>query len=792
MSQILQKLRDVDLSDSDAVKEAITAFFQSLLKHTAENCNIWLRALEDVITRFPRYCSQHRTTIENFLAHFLDSSNYYNVITAAKCAHSLQQIRPSQDKTASPKNCWREQMAILCNAAHTLIEAIFSKTLNIYKTNQSAKKKDVELLANSALTKALSNILNVKKAHGSSSEDKKLVLSNKLRNIFVFIQAMLVEVYPVAKPVQPQLILEVVVQALSVSSSINTDAAEAATVKTQALRTLDAIILCLGPNLIPFSGLVFRSVMQTLKWSSENPSEESRKVRITAYNSLTKWLSTLHVHRLSNEGRGRSWEDDLTKHIIEDITPVRKIVQLTASNQYTKNLSKKAKRKLANQTLQQSAIASHMPGDKNKTNACQESNDDVANAALECAETFLTVCGIYLKPSTHKTFQERLVRECYNLDAYSAVRAVSLLRTLEAARKNTPTTVPPPTQYCLQLYSTLVNNRCDEIKKFCSHALLDIRLHLHCSPPSISFVLDAIPDAKADKNKRKELSEENRQKLSGQDLSSEEGPGLSNEALHSIYREEEEDDEPANKIPRLAEDEEKISISSDSEVSVVIPDGSDDDVQEVDEENQDLDVDEVEELPEPEPGTEESSQKTSEDSKEPTDNIVTVEDSVDTIDSYRNTRKRKLSEPTEQPSIYEAKTQIPLNTSADTIEGDKSPVSMEIAYDASNTQGKVVVLEKLDDENLPSTNDTDDVQITCGQALVVSQEEPAKDTLEVEIEISAVNTKEDEIEEPKENGHDVAPNENNIEVKITSKEISVEDMLADFVDEVIEEPSLVA
>ncbi|KAJ8713270.1 hypothetical protein PYW07_013640 [Mythimna separata] len=790
MSQILQKLRDVDPSDSDAVKEAITAFIQSLLKHTAENCNIWLRTLEDVITRFPRYCSQHRPTIENFLAHFLDSSNYYNVITAAKCAHSLQQIRPSQDKTASPKNCWREQMAILCDAAHSLIEVIFSKTVNIYKANQSAKKKDVELLANSPLTKALSNIVNVKKSHGSGSGDKQLVLRNRLRNIFVFIQAMLVEVFPVAKPVQPQLILEVVVQALSVSSSTNTDAAEAASVKTQALRTLDAMILCLGPNLIPFSGLVFRSVMQTLKWSSENPSEESRKVRVTAYNSLTKWLGLLHVHRLSNEGRGRSWEDELTKHIVEDITPVRKIVQLTASNQYTKNLSKKAKRKLANQTLQQSAIASHMPGEKNKTNASEESNNDVANAALECAETFLTVCGIYLKPATHKTFQERLVRECYNVDAYGSARSVCLLRALDAARKNTPTTVAPPTQYCVQLYSTLVNSRCDEIRKFCSHALLDIRLHLHCSPPSIGFVLDARPDATADKNKTKELSEENIQKLSSQDSSPEERPRSSNEEVHSPYPVEEEDEGPATKIPRLAEDEDQISISSDSQESIVIPDGSDDEVQEVNEENQDVDVDEVEVLQEPEIGTEESSQKTSEDSKEePTDNIV-IEDSVDHIDSYRNTRKRKLSESNDQPSIYDAETQAPVNTSADTIECDKSPVSLEIAYDSSNSQGKVVILENLDDENLPSTNETDDVQITCGQALLVSsQEEPAKDQVEVEIEISAVPTKEGE--ETKENGHIIAPNENNIEVKITSKEISVEDMLADFVDEVNEEPSLI-
>lgn len=197
------------------------------------------------------------------------------------------------------------------------------------------------------------------------------------------------------------------------------------------------------------------------------------------------------------------------------------------------------------------------------------------------------------------------------------------------------------------------------------------------------------------------------------------------------------------------------------------------------------------------PTAEKPSQETSEESKESTestDNIVTVEDSADITDAYQNSRKRKLSEPTEAVSIYEAKTQVPLNTSTDTI--DNSPPSVEVAYDAPNVDNKVVVLERPDDETLPSTNETDDIQITCGQTVVVSQEiEPAKDNVEVEIEISAVATEPAEIEENEEseiNVDAVAANDNNIEVKITSQEISVEDMLADFVDEVIEEPNLVA
>nr|XP_049706468.1 uncharacterized protein LOC110371979 [Helicoverpa armigera] len=783
MSQILQKLRDVDPNDSEAVKEAVTTFFQNLPKNTESNSNTWLRALEDVITRFPRYCSQHRTTIEKYLVHFLDSSNYNNVIEAAKCAHGLQQIRPSQDKLASPKNCWREQMNILCNAAHTLIEAIFSSTVNIYKNKQNVKSVESQLLVNTPLTNALSQILNVKKPQqGTSAEDnRKMVLCNKLRNIFVFIQAMLVEVYPVAKPVQPQLILEVIVQAISVSSSVNTDVAEAVIVKTQALKTLNAMILCLGPNLIPFSGLVFRIVMQTLKWSLENPSVESRKVRVTAYNSLSKWLSMLHIHHVASEGRGRAWEDDLTKHIVGDITPAKKIVQLTMSNQYTKNLSKKAKRKLANSMLQQSTIASHMPGEKSKENTTntEEGSEEVAIAALECAESFLTVSGIFLKPTTHTVLRERIIRSCYTLEQSSPARALQSLRTLEASRKNTPPSLPPHTHYCLQLYSMLLSSSSEEIRKFCSQALQDIRLHLHCSPPTINFALEKPADTKTDKTNKKEISKKNREAL---------------EALLGKDRmpdTEELADEPQTKIPRLEEGDDRISISSESGASVVI---SDDEVEVINQETTANEGDEVEMLPVE--TVEDSSPKTSR--KRKASETVNIEDTVDTAADIAQSNKdeeidvAKDTASKDTANIYEAKTQLPLNTSTDTIDGDKSPVSLEIAYGTSTTDSSVKRLEKLDDDNnLPSSTETDDVQITCGQLVACSQDS-AKDALEVGIEISAVKTTEIDDAAENEATKEIGDVNDNIEVTITSKEVTVEDMLADFVDEVIEEPSLVA
>ena len=42
-------------------------------------------------------------------------------------------MRPTKEKTATPKSSWRDQMSVLCNAAHSLISAIFPNAVDIYK-----------------------------------------------------------------------------------------------------------------------------------------------------------------------------------------------------------------------------------------------------------------------------------------------------------------------------------------------------------------------------------------------------------------------------------------------------------------------------------------------------------------------------------------------------------------------------------------------------------------------------------------------------------------------------------
>ncbi|XP_026325036.1 proline-, glutamic acid- and leucine-rich protein 1-like [Hyposmocoma kahamanoa] len=788
MNQILNKVRDVDPNNSEAIKDALSSFFQNLPKYIDLNCNQWLRSLLDAINRFPKYCMSHRNTIETHLCYFLDSNNYYNVIEAAKCAHALQQVRPSQEKTANPKTCWRDQMVSLCNAAHTLIDATFPHAVDIYK--QTEKNDQDQHLATSPLSTALANI---KKTTKTSNVNKQSLLCTRLRNVFVYIQAMLVEIYPVAKPIRPQLILNVIVRSLSVSSGVvpvSLTGADVAAIKIQALRSLDALVACLGPNLLPFSPLVFRFVMQTLKWTSERPSGESRKTRVSAYNSLTRWLTTLHTHRVATE-HSRSWDDELTSHILNDITPPRKVVELTMSSHPTKHLSKKAKRKLANTILQESSISSHIPAEKNKVPSFDEVNDEVAVAALECAETFLNVCGIFIKPTIYKRFQELLVRECYNSDLYSRSRGMGLLRALDATRKCVPPGVPPPTQYCLQLYSTKINSQHTEISTFCSRALLDIRLHLHCSPPSLNFAIQPQPENRT-QEKEKDVSARNRAALE------------SLLGIEKVPKEKEEvitiPDEPLVKKARIEDATDNISVSSESVQSVEVNDDSDveqstvPDVELIIENIQDIEPsDEIdEEVPEVIVDDLESERvkiitEGSDAQHVIQEEIIIEENFTRAVSKIKNKIQECEIYATEKINIYEANTQMPSNMDNDTIDGEDRPLSMEVAYDFPNTcKENVPVIGKLEDENLPSTNETDDIQITCGQVVKNSQEVDGRKCVDDKTETTKVN----EVNLPDKvvpNG-DTPEGNNEISSKLSRNNgLTVDDMLADFVDEVKED-----
>lgn len=166
---------------------------------------------------------------------------------------------------------------------------------------------------------------------------------------------------------------------------------------------------------------------------------------------------------------------------------------------------------------------------------------------------------------------------------------------------------------------------------------------------------------------------------------------------------------------------------------------------------------------------------------------VIVEENITVVIQIENKIQGDEIDSTEEINIFEAQTQMPSNISNETKDEEEIPLSMEVGYDFPNTGiEKLSVLAKLEEENLPSTNETDDIQITCGQVVKNSQEVEERKSADEKIgtpEVNGVNSPE------KDSRNGVVPEGNN---EIASKvpgnnDLTVEDMLADFVDEVKED-----
>lgn len=240
-------------------------------------------------------------------------------------------------------------------------------------------------------------------------------------------------------------------------------------------------------------------------------------------------------------------------------------------------------------------------------------------------------------------------------------------------------------------------------------------------------------------------------------------------------------DEPSSKKPRLEEITDQISLSSDSGDSVEISDEEEasaiDDGKNENNKGKESDPIELDEI-DGSDQTEEINNAVTQMVNKQNDQIVQISNDVE-----KDITTEKQEKDTH---FHEMVTQMPQNTSVETIDEDERPHSMEVTYDfPSIGKEKVTVLDKIDDENLPSTNDTDDVHITCGQVANSSQDVEKTDSEDV----------------PKINGVETFPvktvqngvSEDDKEIIVTAKVVegvNVEDMLADFVDEVNEDTAV--
>lgn len=258
-------------------------------------------------------------------------------------------------------------------------------------------------------------------------------------------------------------------------------------------------------------------------------------------------------------------------------------------------------------------------------------------------------------------------------------------------------------------------------------------------------------------------------------------------------------DEPSSKKARIEDTTDNISVSSESVQSIEVNDISD--VEESSVPDVEIVIEKVlEKQPQDEIGKDvpeiilddfesENVKVVNEkaDELQIQEEIIIEENLTKTVTQTKNKIQGYEIDSTEGINIYEANTQIPLNISSDTMDGEERSFSMKVTYDLPNAGNETVpVLRKLEDDNLPSTNDTDDVQITCGQVVNNSEEVEGRKCVDEKDGTSKVNGT--NLPEKGFSNGDIPEGNKEINIKVPmDNDLTVEDMLADFVDEIKED-----
>ncbi|XP_055587467.1 proline-, glutamic acid- and leucine-rich protein 1-like [Uranotaenia lowii] len=412
--------------------------------------------LETAMRSYPGVTGMAKNRIEDFLYSLVDSEDTEIVKRTASCLLLLQQIRGGGQHGSLHKKTWDEYQCKLVNTVHELLGQVFAHIPETF---------DVE--ENLECLKFPKLVVNEEPVTGAHQTVRRLI------NVIHYLEAAILEPYPVAKPIRPMKVLNVIFRAHSVScvtmgkTALRENLALGMMlpqVQLELLRVLDALVLVLKSNALPFGNLVTDLFDQCLKGTLTTNSKGQKKsflaLRVRVYESIVLWCDTLHYASGVEE-----IADNLLEHIVQDITPFEPEVtlQVNASGQ---KLSAKAKRKLQKeQNASTSLVKCHSTdGIQRKHSTNDSGNDLLCRVALRCLTSILQSAGCFVKPVMQKLLQEKIVQLCFNVFAqinlsseqnlfseFNCRRA--LLTALNALVVNPHHLCPPPLQYAAQLFN---------------------------------------------------------------------------------------------------------------------------------------------------------------------------------------------------------------------------------------------------------------------------------------------------------------------------------------------------
>ncbi|XP_058839914.1 proline-, glutamic acid- and leucine-rich protein 1-like [Topomyia yanbarensis] len=413
--------------------------------------------LETAMRYYPGPSGPSRNRIEDYLFSLVDSEDPLVVDRTGTCLLLLQQIRGGGQHGNLHKKTWEEYQCKLVDTIHDLLGKVFAHTPESFDVDENLEYLKFPKL-----------VVDDEPVAGA------LRVVTRLLNAICYLERAILEPYPVAKPFKPMKILNVILRAHAVScqtmtrNSIQENLALGMflpQIQERMLKVLDALVLVLKSNMLPFGNLVTDLFDQSLKGTLTVDAKGRMKSfvaqRTKVYESMALWCET-NKYASGIEEIG----DKVLEHIVQDITPFEAEVtlQVNASGQ---KLSAKARKKLQKQQNAATSLAkTHTSNrlDNSKLLQTDSGNEELCLAALCCLRKILEAAGCFIKPVMHKLLQEKIVSLCFsvfsqlntgirqNLYCEPGCRA-ALLASLSALIINPHHLCPPPLQYGIVLFN---------------------------------------------------------------------------------------------------------------------------------------------------------------------------------------------------------------------------------------------------------------------------------------------------------------------------------------------------
>ncbi|XP_046419530.1 proline-, glutamic acid- and leucine-rich protein 1-like [Neodiprion fabricii] len=256
------------------------------------------------------------------------------------------------------------------------------------------------------------------------------------------------------------------------------------------LHVLDAFVLGFGKELVPYAQTILQLLHQVLTWTKKT-TENTRtlggtrpfkNIRIRVYKSLSTWL--MHAGVLSGV---ENVCEELLSHILKDIVPEKDRVVLSV--QKTHNMSKRALKRHRESQFDNNMAQTNILHDSNPL-----VNADLVDEALVALQNIFLNTGCRMKASFYESSESTLVallHDCY-LETHEetfykrcATCRLNLVKALKMLQLNPHPLVPPPTQYCLEIFQMAQNDADTNVSHEAKIALAEIEKIAHPAAPTL-------------------------------------------------------------------------------------------------------------------------------------------------------------------------------------------------------------------------------------------------------------------------------------------------------------------